>query len=467
MASEVDRGYSVNLVTLGEDLAWWELVVDLRENRLPDLAVVDLQKPHTIERTGLCKEMLRALGMKGVDLPRKPKDLARFTDHLDGLGRMVRLALVNFDIAITRKDYDANFYATLGGSSPSAITSSSLRNRIALRPAAAERQPTLGLDLKPSSCDDPGAARGAAVAGTSPSPDPVVAGLLYRRPRAFVRRLQLLGSLAQGRAALVLLAHALPWVVDLATAGNVLLVRFFVSPWKECEQNQKTTACIPTIGSQPDCCRARWSGSVSGSLPGSFPGSLSGSLWGSLPGSLSASLPGSLWGSLRDRFGIAGIASRDLFRDCCRARSRARSRRSLAGSLPGSLPGSLAGSLAGWLAGSLAGSRSGSLLLRAYYHLAHFWFIWPTPSGRRYLWHPFAWDDLCWIPFPGLCRLFVATMGLTLPVPKLRSSGWSRSYPSQQMKALKARAMLIAQDAGSRAGPCPYRRSCGTAARRR
>ncbi len=113
VASEIDHGYSVNLVTLGEDLAWWELVEDLRDNRLPGLAVVDLQKPHTIERTGLCEEILRALGMKGVDLPKKPKDLARFTDHLEGLGRMVRVALVNFDIAVSRKDYDANFYATL------------------------------------------------------------------------------------------------------------------------------------------------------------------------------------------------------------------------------------------------------------------------------------------------------------------------------------------------------------------
>ena len=45
-------------------------------------------------------------------LARSPRS-RRFHAHLRNLGRPARVALVNFDIAITRKDYDANFYATL------------------------------------------------------------------------------------------------------------------------------------------------------------------------------------------------------------------------------------------------------------------------------------------------------------------------------------------------------------------
>ncbi len=48
-----------------------------------------------------------------VDLCGAEVELARTENHLLRLSRRALVALVNFDIAVTRKDYDANFYATL------------------------------------------------------------------------------------------------------------------------------------------------------------------------------------------------------------------------------------------------------------------------------------------------------------------------------------------------------------------
>ena len=113
VAGELSRGNSVNLVVLGRGIAGEELVRSLPSRRLPDLAVVDLADPATIPRTGFCLSVLQALGLGVTGLARKPNDLADFAAHLQQLGHPARAALVNFDIAVTRKDYDANFYAML------------------------------------------------------------------------------------------------------------------------------------------------------------------------------------------------------------------------------------------------------------------------------------------------------------------------------------------------------------------
>ena len=110
--AELQNGNSVNLVAAkgvrGEELAY-----NLPGYRIPGLAVVDLTDPGTVTRTGLCRQILEALGTSVPSLARKPDDLRDFSDHLQQLGRRARVALVNFDIAVTRKDYDSNFYATL------------------------------------------------------------------------------------------------------------------------------------------------------------------------------------------------------------------------------------------------------------------------------------------------------------------------------------------------------------------
>ncbi|MDS4030351.1 MAG: hypothetical protein RKO66_09780, partial [Candidatus Contendobacter sp.] len=87
------------------------------------------------------------------------------------------------------------------------------------------------------------------------------------------------------------------------------------------------------------------------------------------------------------------------------------------------------------------------LATRAYYYPLHLFLIFPVVRGRLYPWHPVAWDDLCFIPFPGLDRLLVAYAEYA---PENAHSEIKRlidHYPSQHMAALRARTRLIARAA--------------------
>ena len=89
------------------------------------------------------------------------------------------------------------------------------------------------------------------------------------------------------------------------------------------------------------------------------------------------------------------------------------------------------------------------VLLRAYYHPLHVWFVWPEPHAQWYRPHPVAWDDLCALPFPGLHRLLVA---YAENLPEAGNSEIDRlisSYPSQRTQALHARTTLLAREAGA------------------
>ena len=84
-------------------------------------------------------------------------------------------------------------------------------------------------------------------------------------------------------------------------------------------------------------------------------------------------------------------------------------------------------------------------VLRAYYHPFHLFFVWPTPQGRWYPWHPVAWDGLCSLPFPGLDRLLVAYVEYAPPAGRQEIERLIDQYPSQRMAALRAKARLIAR----------------------
>lgn len=111
---ELERHRSVNLVVRGERVAWRGLLEDLKDHRLPDLGIVDLQNPGTLTRDGLCVETLRSLGLRVDNLLRRPRDLTDFCDKILSLRRRVRVAMTHFDLAQHRRpNYDVDLFATL------------------------------------------------------------------------------------------------------------------------------------------------------------------------------------------------------------------------------------------------------------------------------------------------------------------------------------------------------------------
>ncbi|MCA1851865.1 MAG: hypothetical protein LC647_05595 [Beggiatoa sp.] len=104
--------------------------------------------------------------------------------------------------------------------------------------------------------------------------------------------------------------------------------------------------------------------------------------------------------------------------------------------------------IAGWIA---AGITGGIASTRAYYLVAHPFFVWPRLRGDRYALHPVAWDDLCSIPFPGLCRLLADYARFDRPAAEAEIDRLIDTYPTQRHEALKARTLLVAE--ASRAAP--------------
>jgi len=103
----------VNLVVRGRKFRWRELIEDVKERAAPDLALVDLQDPRAHTREGLLATILAALGMGAVKLPRKPQDLAVFTDRILALGDKVRIGLTHCDLIPHRPAYDVDLFAGL------------------------------------------------------------------------------------------------------------------------------------------------------------------------------------------------------------------------------------------------------------------------------------------------------------------------------------------------------------------
>lgn len=113
VATALARFRSVNLVVRGRKLRWRELIEDVKERAAPDLALVDLQDPRAHTREGLLAAMLAALGMGVAKLPKKPQDLAVFTDRILALGGKVRIGLTHCDLIPHRSAYDIDLFAGL------------------------------------------------------------------------------------------------------------------------------------------------------------------------------------------------------------------------------------------------------------------------------------------------------------------------------------------------------------------
>ncbi|MGH8547795.1 MAG: hypothetical protein ACRERU_04195 [Methylococcales bacterium] len=107
----LQRFRSVNLIVLAGRSGWRELLDDIQE-RLPDLALVDLQDGRTVPREGLLTALLQGLGLNPGRLAR-PHDLPEFTQRLESLRRKVRIGLTHFDLVPHRSDYDVNLFGSL------------------------------------------------------------------------------------------------------------------------------------------------------------------------------------------------------------------------------------------------------------------------------------------------------------------------------------------------------------------
>lgn len=103
----------MNLVVRGERLRWRELIEDAKQRTGGDLALVDLQDARAHTREGLLAAILAELGMGTVKLPKKPQDLAVFTDRILAFGGKVRVGLTYCDLISHRPAYDIDLFAGL------------------------------------------------------------------------------------------------------------------------------------------------------------------------------------------------------------------------------------------------------------------------------------------------------------------------------------------------------------------
>ena len=103
----LSRGQSVNLVILGEGVAWRSLVEGLD---LLGMGIVDLQKGSTASRRGLVSEMLRSLGV-AVRVPAEPDDLAELDRVLEERDRSW-LGLTHFDL-VAHRSFGVDLFAAL------------------------------------------------------------------------------------------------------------------------------------------------------------------------------------------------------------------------------------------------------------------------------------------------------------------------------------------------------------------
>ncbi len=106
-----DQQQSVNLVVRGEP-NWGALLEHLRQDWLPELAVVDLGNPATAPRDGLIKEVFSSLHYH-QRVPRKPYDLVELSRFFEQSNR-VCLAIENFDMVVHRSSqYGFEFFNAL------------------------------------------------------------------------------------------------------------------------------------------------------------------------------------------------------------------------------------------------------------------------------------------------------------------------------------------------------------------
>src|SRR5207249_1766337 len=107
------------------------------------------------------------------------------------------------------------------------------------------------------------------------------------------------------------------------------------------------------------------------------------------------------------------------------------------------------------LAGVRAGITIGILLaiafivagLRLYYYVIHLLFMQFRPHGRRYVYHPISWDDMCLTPFAGLNELLLDYHEYNPRAAYDEINRLIRTQPLQRHSALSAEAILVLREA--------------------
>ncbi len=106
----LERGQSVNL-EVTDGAAWRQLLEALKNDGLPDLAIVDLHQGRTADRRGLVEEILHRCGGT-VKVPVAPADLGVLDRFLTRCPS--RVALTHFDILEPRQEsYGLDLFAAL------------------------------------------------------------------------------------------------------------------------------------------------------------------------------------------------------------------------------------------------------------------------------------------------------------------------------------------------------------------
>ena len=89
------------------------MIEDLRhDSSLAELGVVNLEDPVTASRPGLVGAILQACGVTGLSVPNKPNDLVELKHRLPS-HRTARVALIKFDLAARRPEYELDLFAAL------------------------------------------------------------------------------------------------------------------------------------------------------------------------------------------------------------------------------------------------------------------------------------------------------------------------------------------------------------------
>jgi hypothetical protein len=267
-------------------------------------------------------------------------------------------------------------------------------------------------------------------------------GLLYRKPSHFVDALAQLPKRRQLLIAGVLLLQSLPYLLVVSVVGRGLIgwvgITFFVSLWNIALSIALGLAVGIAVGiALGDTVRIA-AGIVLGIAAAIAAGVVLGIAAAITSGIVLGIAAGEAVGIFfLIAFGIAAGITAGIGA-------------AIAFGIAAAFAFGIAAGIAFGIAAAFAfGMAVGIALLRVYYHLVHFWFVWPAIQGRLYPWHPSAWDDLCAVPFPGLGRLLVSYAEVAPEAAEAEIERLIDTYPSQRHQALIARTILHARTAAA------------------
>lgn len=307
-------------------------------------------------------------------------------------------------------------------------------------------------------------------------------GLLYRRPTQFVGALEGLVRRQQAGTAVRALLHFLPYELLLISLGPLILFGVLDLPTAKPidlqdhligitlgialgialgftfgialgERSAKRVALGITLGIALGSILGTSGGLAGGSGPWTTLSSIFGNILGS-PGE--SALGSNLLSSFRIVGAIVGGSAIGAAAGSAIGVTEGTAVRVVFGTAVGVACGVGAGIVGvnvGGVAFGIARAFASGIaifvsLTRTFYLPLHLFFVWPRPRPRLYPYHPVAWDDLCSFRFPGLHRLLVAYAQSHPAAGSAEIERLIDTYPSQCFEALKAKAILIAREAG-------------------